>query len=287
MAKILAIVVTFNAMAWLDKCFGSLEKSSVKVDAFVVDNGSLDGTNEYIRENWPGAVLVENEENLGFGAANNLGFKYAIEHGYDYVYLLNQDAWVEHDTIEKLVAEWKPSYGILSPVQMNGKGRKMDKNFARKCKKYLNREFPDPNVATVPFVMAAHWLISRKALETVGGFSPAFKQYGEDDNWIDRLHWFGYKVGVVRNAKAVHDRADRKATKEQRMKLKCVAAVVKLSNPSNDYFARHLVEPLELVGMTVKNLSMIPLRYIPEFLGRYGELKKLRAESRQQGAFLK
>lgn len=286
MAKILAIVVTFNAMPWIDKCLGSLEKSSAGVDIFVVDNCSLDGTPEYISENWPQARVVDKGENLGFGAANNIGLKYALDNGYDFVYLLNQDAWVEEDTIEKLVEAWKPAYGILSPVQMSGKGRKMDKNFARKCKKYLKKEYADPGVAIVPFVMAAHWLISRKALETVGGFSPAFKHYGEDDNWIDRLHYFGYKVGVVKDAKAIHDRADRKPTEEQIMKLKCVATVVKISNPSHSFFGRHLVEPLELIGMTVKNFSMIPIKYIPTLLKRYRELKTLRKQSKTPGAFL-
>lgn len=286
MAKILAIVVTFNAMPWIDKCLGSLEKSSADVDIYVVDNCSLDGTPDYIAENWPQAVVVDKGENLGFGAANNIGLKYAIENGYDFVYLLNQDAWVETDTIERLVKAWKPAYGILSPIQMSGKGRKMDRNFAKKCKKYLKRKYADSEVAIVPFVMAAHWLISRKAIETVGGFSPAFKHYGEDDNWIDRLHYFRYKVGVVKEAKAVHDRADRKPTEEQIMNLKCVSTVVKISNPSHSFFGRHLVEPLELIGMTVKNFSMIPIRFIPTLLKRYPELKKFRKQSKSQGAFL-
>lgn len=286
MAKILAIVVTFNAMPWVDKCLGSLEKSSVNVDICIVDNGSLDGTPEYIGENWPGAIVIDNDENLGFGAANNLGLKYAIDNDYDFVYLLNQDAWVEQDTIECLVAASKPAYGILSPVQMNGKGRKMDKNFAKKCKKYIKKSPDDQEIVTVPFVMAAHWLISRKALETVGGFSPAFKHYGEDDNWIDRLHWFGFKVGVVKDVHAIHDRADRKPTEEQKMNLKCVATVVKISNPSHSFFGRHLVEPLELIGMTVKNFSLIPVKYIPTLLKRYRELKTLRTESKSPGAFL-
>lgn len=286
MAKILTVVVTFNAMPWIEKCLDSLKKSSMDTDIYVVDNCSLDSTPDYLRENWPEVILFDSDENLGFGAANNIGLKYAIDNGYDFVYLLNQDAWLEKDTLEKLVTAWKPAYGILSPVQMSGKGRKMDKRFAKKCKKFLKKAPADQEIVNVPFVMAAHWLISRKALETVGGFSPAFKHYGEDDNWIDRLHYFGYKVGVVRNASAVHDRADRKPTEEQKMNLKCVATIVKLSNPSHSFFGRHLVEPLELIGMTVKNFSTIPVRFIPTLLKRYPELKKLRAESKNQGAFL-
>lgn len=286
MARVLAIVVTYNAMSWIDKCLGSLEASSEPVDIMVIDNGSLDGTYEYVPDRYPGVIFVDSEENLGFGAANNIGLRYALNHDYEFVYLMNQDAWVGKDTIEKLVAAAKPAFGILSPVQMSGKGRKMDKRFAAKCGKYLKEARKDAKVVEVPFAMAAHWLIGRKALETVGGFSPAFRQYGEDDNWIDRLHHFGFVVGVVPSATAVHDRADRKPTKEQKMNLKCISTVVKLSNPSHKFVGRCFSEPLELLGMTVKNFSLAPVKYIPTLVKRYKELHRLRQESLEKGAFL-
>ena len=286
MAKVLAIVVTYNAMAWIDKCITSLKESSQPVDVLVIDNGSLDGTNEYVPDRYPEVEFLDSEENLGFGAANNIGLRYALNEGYDFVYLLNQDAWVGTDTLEKLVKAWKPAYGILSPMQMSGKGRKMDKQFAKKCGKLIKKAPKDKPVVEAPFVMAAHWLIPRSALETVGGFCPAFKQYGEDDNWIDRMHHFGFVVGVVRDAKAIHDRADRKPTTEQRMRLKCVAPVVKILNPAHSFAGRCITEPLELLGMTIKNFSGIPVKSIPGFVKRYKEFRALRKESLEKGAFL-
>lgn len=286
MAQILAIAVTFNAMPWVDKCLGSLEKSPAAPDILIVDNGSLDGTPEYIAENWPQATVVDNGENAGFGEAANTGLKYALAHGYDFVFLLRQDSWLERDTLEKMVAAWKPAYGILSPVQMNAKGRRMDRAFARKCKRYLKKEYADPAVATVPSVTAGHWLISRKALETVGGFSPAFVDFGKEENWTDRLHYFGYKAGIVKDAKALCDRPERKMTEEEKMNQKCLKAVIKISNPSHSFFGRHIVEPLDLIGMTLWHFSTVPVRYIPTFLKRYGELKALRTESKSPGAFL-
>ena len=289
MAKVLAIVVTYNAMRWIDKCLGSLKESSAKVDIFVVDNGSGDGTPEYITDRYPDVVLTEREDNPGFGAANNDGLRFALKNNYDFVYLLNQDAWVEKDTISTLISAWNDSYGILSPVQNNAKG-KMDKKFRKKCGKRLKKADAsvsgDNLIVTVPFVMAAHWLMSRQAIETVGGFSPAFRQYGEDDNYINRLHFHGLKAGVVPTAKAVHDRAERKTTREQKMRLKCVATVVKMSNPNYSFFGRHLLEPLELIGMTIKNFSLVPVKFIPELLRRYKELKALRKQSKKKGAFL-
>lgn len=289
MARILVTIVTYNARPWIDKCLESLMTSSVPVDILVVDNASPDGTADYIHDFYPDVELVENTSNFGFGAANNIGLRRTLERGYDFVYLLNQDAWIKKDTLEVLVSNWKDGYGILSPVQLSAKG-KMDKQFDKKCGKLL-KEAPKgldgaKRVVEVPFVMAAHWLVSRKAVETVGGFSPAFSQYGEDDNYIDRLHHFGLKVGVVPDAKAVHDRDGRKTSRERRMRLKCVATVVKLSNPDHSPLARVFVEPLELLGMTVKNFSLIPVKYIPTLVRRYPELLRLRKASRKGSAFL-
>lgn len=286
MDRVLAIVVTFNGMAWIDKCLESLLASEGRVDTLVIDNGSLDGTDEHVKERYPEVEFFDSGENIGFGAANNIGLRLALERGYDYAYLINQDAWVPKDGIISLVKSHKPEFGVLSPVQVNGKGRKMDKRFARRCGKYLKKAPKGTEVVEVPFVMAAHWLVSRKAIEMVGGFSPAFRQYGEDDNWLDRLHYHGMKCGVIPSIKAVHDRAERKETKEGKMKLKCVAPVVKISNPSHNFFWRCLLEPLELLGMAAKNFSTVPLKSIPEFIGRYSELRKLRKQSMRRGAFL-
>lgn len=286
MAKVLAIVVTYNAMQWMDRCLPSLAASSVPVDIMVVDNGSTDGTREYVRARFPEAVLVCKDDNPGFGAANNEGIRLALARGYDFVYLLNQDAWVLEDTIAKLVEAWTPEFGILSPMQMSGKGEEMDRRFSVKCGRFISQAGSGRKVVKVPFVMAAHWLVSRDALETVGGFSPAFRQYGEDDNWIDRMHFHGLSAGVVPSAAAVHDRADRKLSKDRRMRLKCISAIVKISDPSHGFRFRSVLEPLELLGMSLKNLSAVPLAYLPGFVKRYPELRELRAASMKKGAFL-
>ena len=132
MGEVLVIVVTWNAMTWLERCLGSVRGSSVKADIMVVDNCSTDGTQEYVRRAFPDAVFVQNDSNAGFGAANNIGIKYALSHGYRYVYLLNQDAWIAPDVIGTLctLALRHPDYGILSPVHLDGSGRQPDHGFA-------------------------------------------------------------------------------------------------------------------------------------------------------------
>ena len=289
MASVLVIIVTFNALKWVRRCLGSVEKSSLPADVLVIDNGSTDGTLPLIRTDFPRTRIIETGENLGFGAANNIGLRTALDEGYRFAYLLNQDAWLEKDTLEKLVAAHKPEWGILSPMQMDAHGRR-DKRFDKKCGRALDAALggyhDDRLVVEVPFVMAAHWLVSRRAIETVGGFSPAFRQYGEDDNWIDRLHWHKLFCGVVPAVHAVHDRSDRRMGRDRKLQLKCIAAVVKASDPNRSWRWVRLREVLELVGMGVKNFSAVPWKFIPELKRRFPELKEYREASMHRGAFL-
>ena len=88
--KILAIVITYNGIQWIDKCIGSLYSSNLPVDVIVVDNLSTDGTPEYIAQNFPKVELVRSKENLGFAGGNNIGLQKAINENYDYIFLLNQ-----------------------------------------------------------------------------------------------------------------------------------------------------------------------------------------------------
>ena len=186
MPRILVIIVTYNALKWIKKGLKSVEKSTLPADVLLVDNGSTDGTLSLVRTDWPGTRIIETGQNLGFGAANNIGLRITLDEGYDFAYLMNQDAWLEKDTLETLVAAHKWDCGVLSPMQRYANGRR-DKRFQKKCGKIVDQSIRGYHnerlVVEVPFVMAAHWLVSRKAIEAVGGFSPAFSQYGEDDNW--------------------------------------------------------------------------------------------------------
>ena len=81
MDRVLVIVVTYNAMRWIDRCLGSLLASKPKPDVFVVDNASTDGTPDYLSSNFNDVIVNKPGRNLGFGQANNIGLKYALENG--------------------------------------------------------------------------------------------------------------------------------------------------------------------------------------------------------------
>ena len=213
--KIIAIIVTYNGKKWYDRCFGSMLNSSVPVDVVVVDNASNDDTVGYIKTNYPAVHVISSQENYGFAKANNIGMKYALAQEADYVFLLNQDAWVEQDTIEKLLQTFQDNdnVGIASPVHLNGSYTGLDSGFCNyvgaACisDMYLGKLKP---YYSVPMVNAAAWLISRDCIEKVGGFDTSlFKHYGEDDHYAQRVLFHGMKVVINTQCTACHDREQR------------------------------------------------------------------------------
>ncbi len=205
------IIVSYNGVKWIEKCL----KSCGNYKILVIDNASTDGTVSYIKENHPQVILLEQKTNLGFGQANNLGIEYALSKRADYVFLLNQDAYLYKNTINDLVMTHKEhdDFGVLSPIHLNGDGTKLDRNFSNYLA-YKNNNFfyfdaiknTLSKVYEIPFVNAAGWLLPKKTLLTIGGFDPVFFHYGEDDNYCQRLRYHSLKVGVVPNTFMNHDR---------------------------------------------------------------------------------
>lgn len=244
--RILIVIVTYNAQKWISRCLDSIKTSSIETEVFIVDNGSTDGTQEFIKKHFPEVEFVQSKENLGFGRANNIGLQKALDEGFDYVYLLNQDAWLMQDTIQTLINVHRahPEYGVLSPMQIQANAKHFDKNFLNNVIRVA--QIGDENleegiffnnlsdVYKVDFVMAAHWLISRECLEIVGGFSPTFPHYGEDDNYLQRCQYWGLKVGIVPSARAVHDRENRVNSEEKHQYItRYIEALKRSSQPFN------------------------------------------------------
>jgi GT2 family glycosyltransferase len=214
-----AIVVTFNGEQWIEKCLGSLISSEVMLKIIVVDNGSEDDTLRIIESKFTEVTIIKTNRNLGFGRANNLGIKMALKEGADYIFLLNQDAWIEQNTVSYLVNKLSKNeeYGVLSPFQLNGKHTEIEQGFIQyivpdNCKLLISDLYLNnikDKIYEVAFVNAASWLISRTCLLEIGGFNPLFFQYGEDINFVHRLHYKGYKVGICPQVIIGHDRNQR------------------------------------------------------------------------------
>lgn len=216
--KILVIIISYNFKPWIGRCLGSLSTSDYPVDVLVLDNGSQDNSLSYIRTHYPHVRLIDNQANLGFGKANNIGIQLALEEGYDAVFLMNQDAWVRENTIGILarLCLSHPEYGILSPVHLTASGKSIDPGFSSYCQVKEMSQLPVyQDIIPLTFINAAFWMIPTNVFRHVGGFSSLFYHYGEDKDFINRLSFHGYLVGYAPNVFGCHDREYRPVSEQK------------------------------------------------------------------------
>lgn len=101
MSKVTVVIPNFNGRQYLGDCLRSLLKQSFQdFEIIIVDNGSEDGSQDYIRHNWPQVKLIELDSNTGFANAVNVGIKAADSR---YVFLLNDDTMCEEEVLRNLV----------------------------------------------------------------------------------------------------------------------------------------------------------------------------------------
>lgn len=282
--KILTVVVSYNFESWLDKCLGSLLDSTVETDILVVDNASGDETVKHIQQDYPDIEVVENVDNLGFGKANNLGFGKALKEGYDYVFLVNQDAWIDPDCLEKLLAaDDGQKIAILSPMHYDGSGRILDRGFAT----YFADGEDKGKSLVVPFVNAAFWLVPVRILKAIGGFSPLFYHYGEDSDFANRIAFHGFEIRIIKEAKAYHDRQFRQLTEDQFFYSEFVYLLTEYSNINYSNFKSILMSFGAVLKKSakclVKGKFRSSKRYLSLFfslLGKSREVAKTRKRNR-------
>ena len=284
MKRVLVIIVVYNGMHWLERCLGSVYADA---DLFVLDNDSTDGSADFVASHFPRAKLVRSAENLGFSKANNLGFEWAVKKNYDYVYLLNQDAWLEEGALEKLLAaaEAHPGYGVLSPMQMQDGCKELDVQFEKIFRSAQNDTggachpvAEGPGICRVKRVMAAHWLVPLRVIRQVGPFEEElFPHWGQDDEWCNRLHIYGLKAGIVPDARAVHDRASREEPLESRVRRNYyTGSLVRMCNPACPLSLSFLYVILFTFVKAVKYRSLSPFSYFRQLLRDLPRVRVLR-----------
>lgn len=213
---ILIIITTYNAQKWIEKCLNSIFHSDGEFVVLCVDNNSQDETINLIEKKFKKVILIKSEKNIGFGQANNIGFDYAIKNGYEYVFLLNQDTWIESGSINRLKDTFKKYKlnGILSPLHLDPNSNNLDFIFEQGLRYQTNTRFISDfffkrevvrSHFKVGFINAAAWFTSVEIIKEIGGFSPTFFHYGEDNNYGQRLLKKGYNFYIEPLAKIFHD----------------------------------------------------------------------------------
>jgi GT2 family glycosyltransferase len=216
MKKIYAIIVTYNGAPWIRGALDSLRESEMPITALVVDNASTDDSAGIVRREYPEAILIELQRNTGFGVGNNTGIKRALADQADYVFLLNQDAYVTPQALGSLVdfLEQQPDFAIVSPLHCSPDLGTIDYltqvgYFHRYARDYLSdaclgQVRPHYEIRGVN---AAAWLVRSEAFRQVGGFDPLFFMYGEDNDLLTRFFYHRQRFALLPASRVVHLRA--------------------------------------------------------------------------------
>jgi GT2 family glycosyltransferase len=214
-----AVVVTYDALPWLERCLESLRG----IDTVVVDNGSHDGTPALVRERFPEVHLLE-QGNLGLAAGWARGI---AETDGRYVLLLNSDAWLVDDALERLVAvaERSPRAAVVGPKLLNPDGtlQRSVRGFptvwrlateylylrrlapgSRALNAFYGAGFDHESEREAEFLMGACLLVRRAAIDEVGPPDPSYFLFSEEVDWCWRFHQAGWTVVFTPEARCVH-----------------------------------------------------------------------------------
>lgn len=222
--KVAVVVLTLNGRRWLGPCLDSVLASDYPgLKVCLVDNGSSDGSQVIVESSYPSVELIQNPKNLGSSAGFNVGIRWALREGADYVVLLNDDTKVEPGWLGPLVeaAEADPSVGLLSPMHWDCGGAELDPFFKRMLFEETNyfqgsRTNGVDKVLEAKRLIGAAMMMSRAVCEKVGLFDPLYFKHHEETDLCRRARFHGFRVVVVTESRIFHH--NRRANKDMREK---------------------------------------------------------------------
>ncbi|VVB88177.1 Glycosyltransferase AglI [uncultured archaeon] len=221
------VILNYNGKELLRDCFSSLQNLDYPeelIEIILVDNGSSDGSIEYIEQYFPGIKIIKKTENLGFAKGCNIGATFSKS---SYIVFLNNDMRVDENWLKELILPLMEdkSIGITSSKILNWDGSKIDYAGAvlsfngHGYKRGENQE-PDkyntPEYCLIP--SGGSMAISKKLFLKLGGFDEDYFAYFEDIDLGWRSWIFGYSVLFVPGSIVYH----KKSQTQTKAKIKHV-----------------------------------------------------------------
>jgi len=220
-------LVPLNALEYLEPLLASIERytSGLHYEVIMVDNGSTDGTLEWIEQHHPEIVFSHNLANLGFTRGTNQAMAQAKG---EFLLLLNPDTLLTEDCFNPQITYLRehPEVGIAIPKVLNADGSfqqqsrrgdarpaevfgyflKLGKLFPknRDLNGYLQSWLPEDEVAEVKAVSGSCMFIRREVYEQIGGLDEQFFAYQEDSDYCMRARQAGWKVMYVPLSSIIH-----------------------------------------------------------------------------------
>jgi hypothetical protein len=218
--KVIVLILSYNGkhQHLLDDSVSSyLANDYPNFEVVVIDNGSTDGTSEYVQKKWPEVFVLRTEKNLGYSGGFNFGLEYAFgEQNADYVLITNNDVQADSKVITELikVAEQGSKIGFVigkvyyfaRPNTLQTVGKKYDPILFN-AGHIGNREKDEGQYDKIEeraWCDDIYWLVKRELYEKTGGYDTELAFQAEDFEWQVRAKKLGYKIMYTPHAKLWH-----------------------------------------------------------------------------------
>ncbi|RLJ02939.1 MAG: glycosyltransferase family 2 protein [Candidatus Aenigmatarchaeota archaeon] len=216
--KVIVLILSYNGKHLLKEAVSSyLENDYPNFEVVVIDNGSNDGTKEYVQKNFPKAKVIRIERNRGYSGGFNFGLDFAFnKNKADYVLITNNDVKADKKVISELVkvAETDEKIGFVtgkvyyydSPNVFQTVGKKEDQ--IRWNGDHIGNREEDKgqyeNISERCFADDIFTLVSKKLYRDIGGYDTTFFLQSEEYDWQARAKKLGYKIMYTPYAKIWH-----------------------------------------------------------------------------------
>ncbi|MEM9547120.1 MAG: glycosyltransferase [Bacteroidota bacterium] len=228
MIDISIIIVNYNVRHFLKRCIESIYHSKIddlNVEVFVVDNASIDGSNEMIRTHFENVHLIANEKNVGFAVANNQAIRKA---GGKHILILNPDTVLQEDTLEVCYShmEENPKVGALGVKMIDGAGAFLPESkrdlptvwnsiaklsglaalfpTTKLFNGYALGHLDENKNHSIQVLCGAFMYVRKSVIDEVGMFDERFFMYGEDIDWSRRIIEGGNEIHYLAETTIIH-----------------------------------------------------------------------------------
>ena len=215
--KVFVVTLNWNGREWLEDCLTSvLAMDYPSFEVVMVDNGSTDGSVEFVRQRFPAVHVVETGSNLGYARGFNAGLEYAAAGGAEYFLIMNNDTVIDRSALSALIetAQSREKAGFVTgkiyfydrldtfqsvgkkedPIRWNGGHIGWGEKDIGQYETVEERVFLD-DVMT---------LVDRRLYDEVGGYDPQFFLQCEEFDWQARAKAKGWKFYYTPRAKLWH-----------------------------------------------------------------------------------
>jgi GT2 family glycosyltransferase len=238
MPKVTTITVGTNERTWLPECFRTLlaSETTAELEILYIDNASDDGSADMIAANFPEILILQNPRNLGFAGANNVGIQWALEHGSDFIFLVNPDTQTPRNLIDQLTSfliAW-PEYGLIGPLQHGyGPAAGSPNAWTRMAlaageAHVFVHTWPDhpspagpargraPRTLEHAYVQGAALFARADVLRRTGLFDETYHTYYEETDLCRRVRWADWRVALLLDCAIGHFGGGGRASRYRR-----------------------------------------------------------------------